>query len=80
VSDNTRIFPSHGPLGSRADLVAYRDMLQTAHATVASLVRQGKSLEEIQAVEPLAQQAEKWAKGFIKADVFVELVYEGMVQ
>ena len=80
VDDGTAIIPGHGPLGNRADLVAYRDMLQTVHAAIAPLVRQGKGLEEIKAAEPVAPLVEKWGNGFVNADVFVELVYEGMTR
>ncbi len=80
VDDSTSIIPGHGPLGKRADLVAYRDMLQTAHAAIAPMVRQGKSLEEIKAAEPVAPLAETWGNGFVKAEVFVGLVYEGMTR
>jgi glyoxylase-like metal-dependent hydrolase (beta-lactamase superfamily II) len=80
VDDETSIIPGHGSLGNRSELVAYRDMLQTVHAAIAPLVRQGKSLEEIQAAEPLAPLVEKWGNGFIKAEVFVGLVYRGMTR
>jgi len=80
VDDDTSIIPGHGSLGNRAELVAYRDMLQSAHAAIAPLVRQGKSLEEIQAAEPLAPLVEKWGNGFIKAEAFLGLVYEGMAR
>jgi len=78
VDDDTAIIPGHGPLGHRGDLIAYRDMLQRAHDAVTPMVRQGKSLEQIQAAEPLAPLAEEWGGGFIKADVFLDLIVEGM--
>ncbi len=78
VDGDTKIIPGHGALASRADLVAYRDMLETARTAIAPLVRQGKSLEEIQAGEPLADLVQTWGNGFIKVDVFVGLIYEGM--
>ena len=80
VDDDTSIIPGHGSLGNRAELVAYRDMLQSAHAAIAPLVRQGKSLEEIQAADPLAPLVEKWGNGFITAEAFLGLVYEGMTR
>ena len=44
------------------------------------MVRQGKSLEEIQAAEPLAPLVDEWGGGFINAEQFLGLVYEGMVR
>jgi len=80
VNDKTKIIPGHGPLSDRGDLVAYRDMLQMVHDTVAPMVLQGKSLEEIQAAEPLAPLVDEWGGGFINAEQFLGLVYEGMVR
>jgi len=80
VDDETAIIPGHGPLGNRAGLVAYRDMLQTAHAAIAPMVRQGKSLEEIKAADPLELLNEEWGNGFIKAEQFLGLVYQGMTR
>src|SRR5438093_457470 len=35
AGDGTKIIPGHGPLGAKADLKAYRDMLATARDRVA---------------------------------------------
>jgi glyoxylase-like metal-dependent hydrolase (beta-lactamase superfamily II) len=80
VDDETKIIPGHGPLGDRAALIAYRDMLQQAHAAVAPMVRRDQSLEEIRAEEPLDPLVEKWGGGFIKAEQFIELIYLGMTR
>jgi glyoxylase-like metal-dependent hydrolase (beta-lactamase superfamily II) len=78
VDDDTAIIPGHGPLANRADLVRYRDMLQTAHGAIAPMVRRGMSLEEVQAAEPLAPLVEQWGGGFITTEQFIGLVYQGM--
>jgi glyoxylase-like metal-dependent hydrolase (beta-lactamase superfamily II) len=78
VDEDTRIIPGHGPLADRAALVAYRDMLQRAHASIAPMVRRGQSFEEIKAANPLEPLVEEWGGGFIKADQFIELVVAGM--
>jgi glyoxylase-like metal-dependent hydrolase (beta-lactamase superfamily II) len=78
VDDESTIIPGHGPLATRADLIAYRNMLLQAQDAVAPLVRNGRSLEEIQAVDPLAPLVEKWGGGFIKKEQFVELIVSGM--
>jgi glyoxylase-like metal-dependent hydrolase (beta-lactamase superfamily II) len=77
VDDATQIIPGHGPLATRADLIVYRDMLETAHAAIAPMVRAGTSLEDIQAAKPLAPLVEKWGGGFISAEQLVALVYQG---
>lgn len=80
VDDDTAIIPGHGPLGNRSNLISYRDMLQTAHAAIAPMVLQGKSLEEIKAADPLKMLIEEWGNGFIETDVFIGLVYQGMTR
>ncbi len=78
VDNDTRIIPGHGSLATRADLIAYRNMLEEAQNAVAPLVRQGKSLEEIRTVDPLEPLADKWGGGFINPEQFLELVVTGM--
>lgn len=78
VTDSTKIIPGHGPLGSKADLQAYRDMLQGVRDAVAALVKEGKSLDEVKAAAPTQAFDEKWGGGFMKAEVFVPIVYESL--
>jgi glyoxylase-like metal-dependent hydrolase (beta-lactamase superfamily II) len=78
VDDESKIIPGHGPLADRSDLIIYRDMLQRAEDAVAPLVRQGKSLEEIRELDPLAPLVEKWGGGFINPEQFLELIVKGM--
>ena len=75
---NTKIIPGHGPVAARADLEAYRDMLQSVIGSVASGIAAKKTLAEIQAMKPAA----KWdanPAGFIKGDGFVETVYKSLM-
>jgi cyclase len=80
VNDSTKIIPGHGPLGTRADLVAYRDMMIKIRDRVAPLVKQGKTREQVIAAKPTADLDAKWATGFLKPDVFLGIVYDGMVK
>lgn len=75
---DTRIIPGHGPLASRAELVAYRDMLVAAEAAIAALHGAGKSLDEIVAAEPTAALDAEWGDGFLTPDVWVRIVASGM--
>ena len=78
VTDSTRIIPGHGPLADREDLVAFRDMLLQVEASVAPLVRQGKSLEEVKAADPLAPLVKEWGGGFLSPEQFLVVVYQGI--
>jgi glyoxylase-like metal-dependent hydrolase (beta-lactamase superfamily II) len=76
AGDGTKIIPGHGPLGTKADLKAYRDMLATARDRVAALVKAGKTLEQATAAKPLAELDANWGQGFLKADPFVSILYK----
>jgi cyclase len=75
AGDKTKIIPGHGPLGSKADLRAYRDMLAAVSGRVTGQVKQGKKLEQVVASKPTAQFDEVWGKGFLAPDKFVEMLY-----
>ena len=74
TTDKTKIIPGHGPLASRADLQAYRQMLATVHGRVKKAVADGKSDAEIAQLGLTKDLDEKWGKGFLKPDMFVAIV------
>jgi cyclase len=75
ADDDTKIIPGHGPLGNKADLQAYRDMLAAVSGRVRQLVRQGKTLDEVVAAKPTAKFDEIWGKGFLPPEKFVAMLY-----
>jgi cyclase len=75
ADDKTRIIPGHGPLATRADLRAYRDMLAAVSGRVRSQIREGKTLEQVVASKPSAQYDEVWGKGFLAPEKFVTMLY-----
>ena len=75
---DTKIIPGHGPLANRADLVAYRDMLVAAEATIGALRAAGKTPDEIVAARPTAELDTEWGDGFLAPDVWVRIVAGGM--
>lgn len=68
----TKIIPGHGPIVDRVALTAQRDMVLAVRDRVATLVSQGKSLEEVIAAKPTASfdaqipQSEQTAERFIR--------------
>ncbi len=80
ANDQTKIMPGHGPLASKADLVAFRDMLVVAEKNIQALITAGKSEAEVIAAKPLAELDKEWGDGFIPTDVWVKIVYSGMVK
>jgi len=75
ADNNTKIVPGHGPLGNKADLTKYRDMLVVARDRVQQLKSAGKSADETAATKPFADLNATWGKGFFNGDVFVRMVY-----
>ncbi len=76
--EKTKLIPGHGPLASKPELVAYRDMLLGIRDQIKPLVAAGKTLEEVQAAKPTAAFDEKWGKGFLKPEQFAGIVYASL--
>jgi glyoxylase-like metal-dependent hydrolase (beta-lactamase superfamily II) len=74
----TKIIPGHGPVASRADLIAYRAMLVDIRAKVAAGIKGKRTLAQIQATRPAARYG--MTDGFIKPDQFVQFVYESLTK
>ena len=75
ADNNTKIVPGHGPLGDKAALTKYRDMLIAARERVQKLKSSGKSEHEIVAAKPFADLEPAWGKGLFNGDAFVGIVY-----
>jgi glyoxylase-like metal-dependent hydrolase (beta-lactamase superfamily II) len=73
----TIVVPGHGPIGGRAELVEYRDMLVAIRRNVAALKKQGRSLPETIAAKPTAEFDAKWGRAIIDPALFTSLVYRG---
>jgi cyclase len=75
AGNSTKIVPGHGPLGDKADLTKFRDMLVTARDRVQKLKSAGKSAQEGVAEKPFTDLDPVWGKGIINSDQFVQIVY-----
>ncbi len=78
VNDSTKVIPGHGPLGGKAELVAYRDVLTKIRDRIAVLIKQGKTREQVIAAKPSAEFDATWGSGFMKPDLFVGYAYDSM--
>lgn len=78
ITDNTIVIPGHGPVGNKAGLTEFRDMLTTTRNNVAALKKQGKSLDQTIAAKPTAAFDAKWGQFLITPAFFVTLVYSGV--
>jgi len=78
VTDKTIIIPGHGPVGNRAQLIEFRDMLVAIRENVARLKQQGKSLDEVISAKPTAAYDAKWGGFVIDPVFFTRLVYASL--
>lgn len=78
VSAKTIVIPGHGPAGDKTGLIEFRDMLVTIRDRVATLKKQGKTLEEVVATKPTAAYDAKWGGFVIDGKTFTSLVYAGV--
>ncbi|HET8696042.1 MAG TPA: MBL fold metallo-hydrolase [Gammaproteobacteria bacterium] len=57
---NTKIIPGHGVVSSRDDVIKFRDATVEAQKRVAALIKQGMTLEQVTAANPVADLAAKF--------------------
>ena len=74
----TLIVPGHGPVGDRAALIQFRDMLVAIRANVGGLKKQGKTLAEAVAAKPTAAYDAEYGDFLIGPAFFIMLVYMGV--
>jgi len=74
----TVIIPGHGPVATRANLLAYRDMLVELRGRVVEAIRAGRSLDEVKAM----RLADRYGRDtdFITPDAFIETLYRDLSQ
>lgn len=78
ADDNTKIIAGHGPLGDKAQLASYRQMLGTAYERLRKLKAEGKTAQEAAASKPLADLEAIWGNGMFKSDRWIEIIYTGI--
>lgn len=80
INDDTKIIPGHGRVAGKRELRTYREMLSSIRDTILSLVRKGKSLDEVKAAKPTIDFDNQWGGGFMSPDRFVEIVYQSLAK
>ena len=78
VTDKTIVISGHGPIGNKAQLTEFRDMLVSVREKVSALKKQGKSLDEVLAAKPTADYDAKWGGFVMDGKNFTGLVYQGV--
>ena len=78
TDEQTKIIPGHGPVGSREELVHYRNMLSQVLLELSALKKQGKSHEEMIAQQPTKSFDKEWGDGFLTSEKWLEIIYSGL--
>jgi cyclase len=78
TDSNSKIIPGHGPLGDKAQLQAYRDMLDKAYTRLLKLKNNGVSVEDAISQNPLEDLEATWGGGFFKGDKWISIIYPGV--
>ncbi len=78
MNPDTTIIPGHGPLANVKELRDYRAMLAKVRDRIRPLIDAGKGRDEVVAAQPTKDLDETWGGGFLKADVWVGIVFDSM--
>jgi glyoxylase-like metal-dependent hydrolase (beta-lactamase superfamily II) len=78
ATEKTIIVPGHGPVGNKAGLSEYYEMLVAIRENVGKLKGQGRSLAETVAAKPTAAYDAKWGQFLMTPAIFTGLVYSGV--
>jgi cyclase len=74
----TRIIPGHGPIGTRADLRRYREMLATVRLRILSARQKGLTLEQVLNAHLLDEFNDPWGKGFLSPEQFLTVAWKSL--
>ncbi|PYP85788.1 MAG: MBL fold metallo-hydrolase [Candidatus Angelobacter sp. Gp1-AA117] len=77
--DDVKIIPGHGPLGTKDDLRKFVTMLKETSAAVQAGIKKKKTLAQLKQEKVLAQW-DSYGQGFIKTDVFIEILYDSLTK
>jgi len=75
LDDLVKVVPGRGPVGTKRDLVEYRQVMVTLRDRITRLIRDGKTLEQAIAAKPTKDFDARWANGPIRPDQLVEEIY-----
>ena len=77
-NESTRYIPGHGPVTSRAELVAYRTMVADVVGKVRAGIAAKRSIDQIVAAKPSAAYDAKFGNSFIKAEPFIRTIHASL--
>lgn len=78
IDDQTKVIPGHGPVSTKADIAEFKARLVEIRDKILPLIQAGKSVDEIIAINPLAEYDEIWPASWIKSDDFITVSYNAI--
>jgi len=78
ATDHTVVIPGHGPVGGRAELIEFQDMLIAVREKIAALKSAGMSRAQVIAAKPTQDFDAKWGGSVIDGPFFTRLVFDGL--
>ena len=75
VDDDTKIIRGHGPLGNKAELHAYHDMLVVVRDRIAKLVKAGKTQDQVVEARPTKEYDEQYGGANFNAAQWIGSAY-----
>jgi hypothetical protein len=78
VTDDMKIVPGHGPVGTKAQIREYRQMLVDARERIAKAISTGMTEDQVVAAKPNADYDAKLRLNAQQAGNFVRVVYRSL--
>ncbi len=77
-NEQTKIIPGHGPLADKKQLKQALDMLVGAKKLINTLIKKGKTEDEVVKANPLEKYHAKWNWGFITTEKMTRQVFKSL--
>jgi cyclase len=69
LNNDVKVVPGRGPVGTKRDLIDYREVMVQLRVLITQLVKDGKSLEQAIAAKPTKDFDARWANGPIRPPI-----------
>jgi len=77
IPADAKIIPGHGPIGTSKELRAFQTMLKETSTIIEAGIKAKKTADQLKKEKALAKY-DAWAKGFLKADDFIDMLYKDL--
>jgi cyclase len=75
LDDKVKVVPGRGPVGTKGDLIEYREVMVKLRDRIAQIIKDGRTLDQAIAAKPTKDFDARWANGPIRPDQLVEEIY-----